>query len=89
MDVTVSGPRRPASYREVVLWYAVTIAAEVLVYPGLGVVMALVLAFTRLRHNGRARWVLVGVSAAILAFQLVGLLAVGVSGGTGPEQLVG
>lgn len=50
----------PASRSEVAIWTAIVLAATVL--PGLGIVIAAVLAFKRLRHNPFARWVLLGVS---------------------------
>ena len=49
-----------ASRAEIVIWTVVVLAATIL--PGLGIVIAAVLAFKRLRHNPFARWVLLGVS---------------------------
>jgi|SoiMethySBSTD1v2_1073268.scaffolds.fasta_scaffold701073_2 hypothetical protein len=54
---------RPASRAEIAIWTAVVLAATIL--PGVGIVIAAVLAFKRLRYNPIARWVLLGV--AILA----------------------
>lgn len=74
----------PASQIEVAVWTVVVLAASLLVYPGLGILIAAVLAFTRLRHNPTARWVLLGVSVAILIVQIIGLMAGPVSGSSGP-----
>ncbi|MGI8522520.1 MAG: hypothetical protein ACR2K3_04300 [Nocardioides sp.] len=61
-----------------------------LVVPGLGIVLALVLALTRLRNaSPAARWGLVGLGIIVLALQLVGLLTgAGPSGGVGPASPV-
>ena len=57
------------------VWVVAVVAAG-LVIPGLGIVIALVLAFTRLRDAPAAvRWGLVGVGVAVLVVQLVGLNA--------------
>lgn len=74
----------PASQIEVAVWTVVVLAASLLVYPGLGILIAAVLAFTRLRHNPTARWVLLGVAVAILIVQIIGLMAGPVSGSSGP-----
>ena len=51
---------QPVSRAEIVIWTVVVLAATIL--PGLGIVIAAVLAYKRLRHNPFARWVLLGVS---------------------------
>jgi hypothetical protein len=76
--------RTPASTGEVGAWTAVVLVASL--FPGLGVVIAAVLAFTRLRHNPTARWMLLGVSIAILAVEVVGLFATSGDFEVGPEQ---
>ena len=55
------------------MWAAATLIGGFFV-PGLGIVIGLVLAFTRLRHaKGALRWSLVAVGTALLVIQLVGL----------------
>jgi hypothetical protein len=73
----------PASQIEVAVWTVVVLAAS-LVFPGLGILIAGGLVFTRLRHNPTARWVLFGVSVAILIVQIIGLSAGFMSGFAGP-----
>jgi ABC-type Fe3+ transport system permease subunit len=77
-------PNQPASGTELALWTLVVVVAL-----PFGVIIAAVLAFTRLRHNRVARWLLLGLTVAILAFALIGLY--GPTSGdsyTGPEQRV-
>ncbi|OKI64378.1 hypothetical protein A6A27_25685 [Micromonospora sp. CB01531] len=84
-----SATNRPVSHREITAWSIAVAASSILVCPGLGTVVALVLAFTRLRHNARARWMLVGVSVAILALQMIIILLPGSgSGYVGPSGIV-
>jgi chromate transport protein ChrA len=68
-DTTPNSPA--ASGTELAVWTLVVLIATVL--PPLGVIIAAVLAFTRLRHNRVARWLLLGLSIAILAVAIIGL----------------
>jgi chromate transport protein ChrA len=61
----------PASGTEVAVWTLVVLIATVL--PPLGVIIAAVLTFTQLRHNPVARWLLLGLSIAILAYAIIGV----------------
>jgi chromate transport protein ChrA len=79
----------PASKGEVAVWTVVVLATSLVVYPGLGIVIAAVLAFSRLRHNPTARWVLLGVAVAILIVQIIGIMAGSVSGSSSPGVPVG
>jgi hypothetical protein len=83
-QATPAAVAAPASKREVAVWTVVVLAASLFVYPGLSIVIAIVLAFTRLRHNPLARWVLLGVAVAVLVVQIVGLMAGPVSGSSSP-----
>ncbi|HYJ68755.1 MAG TPA: hypothetical protein VEX15_13980 [Nocardioidaceae bacterium] len=85
-----TAPNPPAaSGTELAVWTLVVLIATVL--PPLGIIIAAVLAFTRLRHNRVARWLLLGLSVAILAFALIGVLGTSPGGGdveVGPVQPV-
>jgi len=60
---------------EYVLWVVATLAVGYFV-PGLGVVLGLVLAYTRLRSERPVmRWSLVAIGTALLVLQVVGLSA--------------
>jgi chromate transport protein ChrA len=83
-QATPAAVAAPASKREVAVWTVVVLAASLFVYPGLGIVIAVVLAFSRLRHNPLARWVLLGVAGAVLVIQIIGLMAGPVSGSSSP-----
>jgi peptidoglycan/LPS O-acetylase OafA/YrhL len=61
-------PNQPASGTELALWTLVVVVT----FP-FGVIVAAVLAFTRLRHNRVARWLLLGLTVAVLALVLIGL----------------
>jgi hypothetical protein len=76
--------RVDAELAELLADSVVVLAASLFVYPGLSIVIAIVLAFTRLRHNPLARWVLLGVAVAVLVVQIVGLMAGPVSGSSSP-----
>jgi hypothetical protein len=76
----------PAGKGEVAVWTVVVLAASLLVYPGLGILIAAVLAFTRLRHNPKARWVLLGVSVAVLIVAILGLMVGTQTGYVGPSE---
>jgi chromate transport protein ChrA len=77
----------PASGTELAVWTLVVLLATLI--PGLGVIIAAVLAFTRLRHNRVARWLLLGLSIAIIAYALIGLYGpTSVDVEVGPEQRV-
>lgn len=78
--------RTPASTGEVGAWTAVVLVASLV--PGLGVAIAAVLAFTRLRHNPTARWMLLGVSITIFTLEVIGLFAASGDLEVGPEQRV-
>lgn len=77
----------PASGTEVALWTLAVLIATLI--PGLGIIIAAVLAFTRLRHNRVARWLLLGLSIAIIAYALIGLYGpTSTDFDVGPEQRV-
>ncbi|VXB17946.1 hypothetical protein [Aeromicrobium sp. 9AM] len=58
---------------EYVLWAAATLVAGFFV-PGLGIVIGLVLAYTRLRsERSWMRWSLVAVGAVLLVLQVAGM----------------
>ena len=81
----VASKRASVSSAEVVAWFGVVAILNLFVYPGLGVVVALILAFTRLRNSPTAvRVGLVAFALAVLAFQLVGLQGAQMTGTTGP-----
>jgi hypothetical protein len=68
--------RASVSSAEVAAWFAVVAILTLFVHPGLGIVAALVLDFTRLRHSSTAvRIGLVALAVVILAVQIVGLQA--------------
>jgi hypothetical protein len=81
---------KPASGLEVAAWTAVVVVVTLLPFgfPGAGIVIAGVLAFTRLRHNPIARWLLLGLSAVLLVL-LVAFLIVGTFAGSPGEVDVG
>jgi hypothetical protein len=82
-DVTNKGAS--ASSVEVVAWFGVVAILILFVYPVLGVVVALVLDFTRLRNSSTVvRVGLVAFAVAVLAFQIVGLQGTQMTGTTGP-----
>jgi hypothetical protein len=77
--------RASVSSAEVAAWFAVVAILTLFVHPGLGIVAALVLDFTRLRHSSTAvRIGLVALAVVILAAQLVGLQGAQMTGTTGP-----
>lgn len=70
---TLSDDRRTARHGEVGLWM-VAVTAGGLLLPGLGLLIGLLLAFTRLRHEAAvARWAPAAAGAAVLALQVGGL----------------
>lgn len=79
MAHTVSTDQRAhlASRREHLLWGAAVIAAG-LVLPGSGILLAVVLAFTRLKHSpASVRGTLVAIGVAVVVLQVIGLLTWG------------
>lgn len=73
-SVTANG-HREAKTSELIVWAAVALLGGFLV-PGLGIVIGLVLAYTRLRHMRPVlRWSIVAIGTALLVVQLVGLSA--------------
>jgi hypothetical protein len=74
-----------ASRSEVAIWAVVVVLAEW--FALLGIPIALVLAFTRIRHNTPvARWGVLALAVAILAIQFLGLIAVGPDLDVSPPQ---
>ncbi|MEO5710882.1 MAG: hypothetical protein ABIQ59_13815 [Nocardioidaceae bacterium] len=64
-----------------VVWWAVAVVVTGVVLPGLGLLLAVGLCFTRLRTTpASTRWGLVALGVAVLVIQVVGLLA-----GSGPD----
>lgn len=85
---TFSAGQTPVRRREVGLWVAAVIGAGLLV-PGLGLLLGLILAFTRLRSEPpTARWVPAAVGGTLLILQLVGLCAGGGSYHVSPAKPV-
>lgn len=71
-DATLND-QRSIETTEFVLWTAATLITGFFV-PGLGLILGLVLAFTRFRFvKPRMRWSLVALGAALLVLQIVGL----------------
>lgn len=76
MSSTVLPAPKSATRREVAAWAAVVVLTQW--FALLGLPIALVLAFTRLRNSPPvARWGLVVLASAILVLQVVGLVALG------------
>jgi hypothetical protein len=74
---TVRTSRPPVSAPEFVLWTAATLVGGFFL-PGLGLVIGLILAFTRLRSTAPAmRWSLAAVGALLLVIQITGLASSG------------
>lgn len=66
--------RAPASRAELALWLFGTFVGGVLLILGLGIVVGLVLAFTRLSGNRPlARWSVLTLGVATLVLQVIGL----------------
>lgn len=64
-----------------IAWWAVAVVVTGLVLPGLGLLLAVGLSFTRLKATpASTRWGLVALGVAVLVIQVVGLLA-----GSGPD----
>lgn len=81
----VASKRASAPSAEIAAWLAVVATLTLFVHPLLGVVVALILDFTRLRYSPTAvRVGLVAFAVAILAFQIVGLQGSQMTGTTGP-----
>lgn len=63
--------------------WAIAVVVGGLLLPGLGLVIGLVLAFTRFRgSSGLARWGLVGLGTVLVVVQVVGLVALGGTSGS-------
>ncbi|MFJ6568134.1 hypothetical protein ACIQNU_11960 [Streptomyces sp. NPDC091292] len=84
MTTTVGAPAQRAAQRgEVALWGLAVVAGGML-FPGLGIIVGLVLAVTRLKHNSlTVRLGLVGLGLVVLVAQIVGLMSGSVEGGVG------
>ena len=83
---TFSAGHTPVRRREIGLWTAAVIAAGLLV-PGLGLVLGLIVAFTRLRNEPTAaRWAPAAVGGTLLVLQIVGLSAGGGSHHVSPAE---
>jgi hypothetical protein len=82
-----TAPNLPASGTELAVWTLV-----VLIAAPFGVFIAAVLAFTRLRQNRVARWLILGLSIAIIALLVLGIIGAAstgsIDGYTGPEHRV-
>ena len=75
-DATINN-QRSIGTTEFVLWTAATLITGFFV-PGLGLILGLVLAFTRFRSvKPRMRWSLVALGAALLVLQIAGLASGG------------
>jgi hypothetical protein len=79
--------RVPVSRGEVGTWAVVVALLQWFTF--LGIPLALLLAFTRLRSSAPiVRWGLVGLACAVIALQIVGLFVVETSGDVGPAHRV-
>lgn len=73
---------------ELALWGVLVLAGGLLL-PGLGIVIGLVLAFTRLRREPPViRWGLVALGVAVLALQIAGMAAWHSGGGASTPHRV-
>lgn len=89
MTDIASDRHHPAPSAEVVGWFG-AIAVVSLLVPGLPILGALVLAFTRLRGSSPAvRIGLLAFAVAILVLQTIGLQGGSMQGTTGPAIRVG
>lgn len=78
----------PINRAEFVVWTLATLVGALLV-PGLGIVIGLVLAFTRLRFaRPLMRWSLVAAGTVFLVFQVVGLASGSGTSHVSPESRV-
>jgi hypothetical protein len=65
------------SKSEVAAWATGVVLGEWFLLPGLGLVIAVVLAFTRLRGGSRAvRWGMVALGVAVLALHIMGAFVI-------------
>ncbi|MFJ1656859.1 hypothetical protein ACIOC2_37045 [Streptomyces sp. NPDC088337] len=90
MSATVGTGVSSARRGEVTLWGAAIVLSGFL-FPGLGIVVGVVLATTRLKHNSVAvRAGLIALGVVVLTVQIVGMAAWSdVFGGAGPAVRVG